>query len=78
MKRRNKIPPTAKETDGTLPKVPLPALSHAGPCRNPECVMCPEWREKLGRKAQTEVYSVRGSVRYCKCLICNHTWKFSE
>ena len=51
----------------------LPQLSHAG-----ECVMCPEFRKQLGRKNDTGIYSTKGPIRYCKCYVCGHTWKFSD
>jgi len=71
----NPTPGDAFRIEPKKESTPLPVLSHAGPCRNPECTMCPEWRKKLGRENQTMIYAQKGAVRYCKCRVCGHTWK---
>lgn len=83
MSRKRPKPPEptpgdAFRIDHKPPDRGLPALSNAGPCRNPECVMCVEWRKALGRENQTFIYATKGAVRYCKCRICKHTWKITK
>lgn len=38
-----------------------------------DCSMCTEYRPK--DKCYARVYHTAGSIRYCKCDFCGHTWK---
>jgi hypothetical protein len=46
---------------------PAPRRHEARPC-----TMC-ETRRPLG-KSYSRVYTTRGSIQYCKCGLCGHTW----
>ena len=70
-KRRKQEQPTEQPT-----KTRLVPLSNAG-----ECTACQAHRKKLAELGRlpsgnlTEIYSVHGRTRYCRCRICGRTWK---
>lgn len=42
----------------------------------PECQMCKTAREATGRANDVFIYCTRDRVRYVKCRVCEHTFKF--
>ena len=60
------------EADATIAKtLRLMPISNA-----PECNLCVDTRAKLGKPNDTYIYATRDRVRYCKCRLCGHTFKF--
>ena len=68
-KHRKPEPPMTVIVSATAP-VRLVPMSAAG-----ECCMCKGLRALAGRVNYTEIYAKRGTVRYCRCKVCLHTWK---